>query len=64
MRSLVLALAVVAAAALAGSGLLVAHDIHAVDVANRLAGPSALHPLGTDHLGRDVLARLRAGGLN
>ncbi|MBM3646433.1 MAG: ABC transporter permease [Alphaproteobacteria bacterium] len=41
-----------------------AHDIHAVDVANRLAGPSALHPLGTDHLGRDVLARLRAGGLN
>jgi peptide/nickel transport system permease protein len=59
-----LILATIGAAALALSGLFVAHDIHAVDIAHRLAAPSADHPLGTDHLGRDVLARLRAGGLN
>ena len=33
-----------------------------IDLLNRLAGPSALHPLGTDELGRDVLARLMMGG--
>ncbi|MFD8619023.1 ABC transporter permease subunit [Streptomyces sp. NPDC059513] len=32
-----------------------------VDTAARLAGPSAAHPFGTDHLGRDVLARLGHG---
>lgn len=31
------------------------------DTANRLAGWSATHPLGTDHLGRDVLSRLIYG---
>jgi peptide/nickel transport system permease protein len=64
MRLALLILAVIGASALALSGLFVAHDIHAVDIANRLAAPSTRHPLGTDHLGRDVLARLRAGGLN
>jgi ABC-type dipeptide/oligopeptide/nickel transport system permease subunit len=29
-----------------------------------MAAPDLAHPLGTDHLGRDVLARLRAGGVN
>jgi peptide/nickel transport system permease protein len=60
----VLYAAALAALGLAGSGLLIPHDIHAVDIAHRLATPSSEHPLGTDHLGRDVLARLRAGGAN
>jgi peptide/nickel transport system permease protein len=37
-------------------------DPNAVDLLDRLAGPSAGHPLGTDELGRDVLLRLLAGG--
>jgi peptide/nickel transport system permease protein len=32
------------------------------DLANRLAGMSGLHPLGTDTLGRDVLSRVLNGG--
>ena len=32
------------------------------DIRNRNAGFSAAHPLGTDQLGRDTLARLMAGG--
>lgn len=34
-----------------------------VDTGARLAGPSWVHPLGTDALGRDVLARLGHGAL-
>lgn len=37
------------------------HDPNAVDLAARLQGPSLAHLLGTDHLGRDLLARLVAG---
>src|SRR5215469_17565538 len=33
-----------------------------VDLYQRLAGPSAAHPLGTDELGRDMLLRLLEGG--
>ncbi len=32
-----------------------------IDVTNRLAGPSAKHPFGTDQLGRDLLSRLIFG---
>ena len=38
------------------------HDPNAVDLFNRFAPPSALHPLGTDELGRDLLLRLLYGG--
>ncbi|MDG4866221.1 ABC transporter permease, partial [Streptomyces sp. T-3] len=42
-----------------GWGLL--RDPYTVDTAARLASPSPGHPLGTDGLGRDVLARLGHG---
>lgn len=32
------------------------------DALNTIANPSAQHPLGTDEIGRDVLARLMSGG--
>jgi peptide/nickel transport system permease protein len=37
-------------------------DPNTVDLLDRFAAPSPLHPLGTDELGRDVLLRLCAGG--
>jgi len=36
--------------------------INDVDFKARLAGPSATHPMGTDDLGRDLLARMLYGG--
>jgi peptide/nickel transport system permease protein len=36
--------------------------INDVDFQARLAGPSLKHPLGTDDLGRDILARMLYGG--
>ena len=32
-----------------------------IDVAARLRGPSPIHPLGTDHLGRDILSMIMTG---
>jgi peptide/nickel transport system permease protein len=36
----------------------------AADFLQRLASPTAHHPLGTDHFGRDLLARMMAGARN
>ena len=36
--------------------------INDIDFTSRLAGPTAKHPLGTDDLGRDILARVLYGG--
>ena len=52
--------AVVLLAAL-GAPLLAPHDPTAQDVLNRLQSPSAAHPLGTDHLGRDEFSRILYG---
>ncbi|MEU8891382.1 ABC transporter permease subunit [Streptomyces sp. NPDC048442] len=41
------------------AGLL--RDPYGIDVAARLSGPTGAHPLGTDSLGRDTLARLGHG---
>jgi peptide/nickel transport system permease protein len=40
------------------------YPITELDVAQRLQPPSAAHPLGTDHFGRDVLSMLMAGARN
>ena len=37
-------------------------DPQLIDIRSRNQGPSLAHPLGTDQLGRDSLARLMAGG--
>ncbi|WP_425271023.1 nickel transporter permease [Paenibacillus barcinonensis] len=42
--------------------LVLKHDHTLTDLRGRLLGMSAIHPLGTDHLGRDVLTRLLLGG--
>jgi peptide/nickel transport system permease protein len=57
-------LCLIAAASLTGPvlALLIGADPAAVDLLDRLAGPSAAHPLGTDELGRDMLLRLMEGG--
>lgn len=37
-------------------------DPNLIDLAHKLEGPTMRHALGTDHLGRDLLARLLHGG--
>lgn len=41
--------------------LFATHDPLELDVVNRLLGPSAAHPFGTDEAGRDILARVLYG---
>ena len=42
--------------------LLTAQDPNAIDPTNTLQPPSRSHPMGTDHIGRDVFARFLYGG--
>ncbi|HEX2888339.1 MAG TPA: ABC transporter permease [Vineibacter terrae] len=42
--------------------LIVPHDPLLMNAAQRLKGPSDLHPLGTDAYGRDLLSRVITGG--
>jgi peptide/nickel transport system permease protein len=59
----------VAGAALAGAFVALAlvsflwtpHDATALDIANKLKGPSAAHWFGTDHFGRDVFSMVLVG---
>ncbi|WP_165914351.1 hypothetical protein [Streptomyces sp. AcE210] len=37
------------------------HDPNSVTLGQQLMSPSAAHPLGTDNLGRDMLARVLSG---
>lgn len=46
----------------AAAPLLAPYPPEAIDVVNRLAGPSSQHWLGTDSLGRDTLSRLLYAG--
>ena len=64
MKLPLLLLAAIALSSFAGPllGAAFGLDVNAVDLLDRFAGPSPLHPLGTDELGRDVLMRLLAGG--
>jgi peptide/nickel transport system permease protein len=57
-------LCAIAAASFAGPliGAALGIDSQSVDLIDRVAGPSSLHLLGTDELGRDVLLRLLQGG--
>lgn len=62
-RTAVLGLVLVATLSLAAvfAPLLSPHDPDAVDVASKFLPPSSTYPLGTDHLGRDVLSRVLFG---
>lgn len=51
----------IAVACVAG-GLWQPHDPDAVNVLLRHASPSLIHPLGTDHLGRDLASRMLVAG--
>lgn len=56
-----LVIVIAATLAAAGAPWLAPHDPAAVNLAERLAGPTRQYPLGTDPLGRDLLSRLLFG---
>jgi len=55
------ALTMVFVVAAAVSFVWVPYDITVFDIANKIKGPSAAHPLGTDHFGRDILSMIMIG---
>ena len=62
-RSLVigLALSLVFVGAALISFVWVPQDVATLDIANKMKTPSAAHPLGTDHFGRDILSMIMVG---
>ncbi|MFT3852059.1 MAG: ABC transporter permease [Ilumatobacteraceae bacterium] len=60
-RRLLVALAVAVVAGPILASVVLALDPYSQDLADRFAGPSRAHLLGTDHLGRDLLSRLLVG---
>lgn len=57
-----LVLCVVLALLILAGGMWQPHDPDAVDMLARHAPPSLRHPLGTDHLGRDLASRMMIAG--
>ncbi|MGH1356495.1 MAG: ABC transporter permease [Thalassovita sp.] len=43
------------------SFLWVPYDVTGLDIANKIKSPTAAHPLGTDHFGRDILSMIMVG---
>ncbi len=62
-RSLVLGAALTLIFVLAAlvSFLWTPFDVTGIDIANKIKGPSARNPLGTDHFGRDILSMIMVG---
>lgn len=60
MRSVLIVVTSLVALAVLGP-LLAPYDPTAINIPNRLSGPSTEFPLGTDALGRDILSRLLNG---
>lgn len=60
VAGLVLLITLVLASALAPA--LVPYDPVKISLGEKLQPPSGVHPLGTDHFGRDVLSRVMLGG--
>lgn len=62
-RSLVigLALSLIFVGAALISLVWVPQDVTTLDIANKMKTPSAAHPLGTDHFGRDILSMIMVG---
>lgn len=56
-----LAILVLLAGAAVFGPVLAPHDPSLSEATLRFASPSAVHPLGTDHIGRDILSRLLYG---
>lgn len=56
-----LALSLIFVGAALVSFIWVPQDVGAMDIPNKMKPPSAAHPLGTDHFGRDILSMIMVG---
>ncbi|MFX7845332.1 ABC transporter permease, partial [Acinetobacter baumannii] len=44
-----------------GAQVISPYDPNELDILNRFSDPSWIHPMGTDHLGRDLFSRMLYG---